>query len=475
MAKARAMQIIGTTTVARVFLALLAFGLMPMASVHGQISFGVQSTIIVDSPQHISCGDFDGDGLPDFAVISSATNTVDLHMGNGDGTFMVGGTHALTDPVFASVTDLNSDGSLDLLVVDSAQGGIVLLTGDGLGGFTVGTLIPTGVEPLALAIEDLNADDHLDVVVVNHGDSTVSVLFGDGTGGFPTSSSFTSVVEPSFVVIADFGGDSVSDFVVTSSDNSNFTLFEGDGIGGFPISNSYYLGVDDSLWFATGKDINSDGKVDLFAPCPNFDIIAVFIAAPFGGFLPPLMLEADDLPAATIVHDLNSSGLSDVVTINQLGGTVTVNAALGVADFGASPYSTEVGTYSTSFAASDLNGDGLADLLVTDSVESVVRVLINESLFEPFIRGDATGDGTVNIADPVAQIVYLFDGSGLLACSDAYDIDDDGGITIADPILLLNFLFGAGPPISFVFGECSLDATPDVLTDCVQGSGCSTP
>ncbi len=83
-----------------------------------------------------------------------------------------------------------------------------------------------------------------------------------------------------------------------------------------------------------------------------------------------------------------------------------------------------------------------------------------------FIRGDANGDGIVNIADPITSLDFLF-ASGLVNCDDALDVNDDGAVDIADPISTLTYLFivgGASP--AFPFPDCGLDPTRDGL-DCL--------
>jgi nucleoside-diphosphate-sugar epimerase len=64
-----------------------------------------------------------------------------------------------------------------------------------------------------------------------------------------------------------------------------------------------------------------------------------------------------------------------------------------------------------------------------------------------FLRGDGNGDLTVDVADAVFILAYLFS-SGPGDCLDAMDVNDDGANNIADAISALNFLFagGAAPP-----------------------------
>jgi hypothetical protein len=79
---------------------------------------------------------------------------------------------------------------------------------------------------------------------------------------------------------------------------------------------------------------------------------------------------------------------------------------------------------------------------------------------ELFDRGDANGDGQVDISDPVFVLGFLFLGGTAPSCGDAADANDDGNIDISDSVGLLRFLFmgSAAPPLPF--GECGADSTP---------------
>jgi hypothetical protein len=65
-----------------------------------------------------------------------------------------------------------------------------------------------------------------------------------------------------------------------------------------------------------------------------------------------------------------------------------------------------------------------------------------------FMRGDATGDGIINIADVVFLVNYLFSGGDPPCPEEAGDATCDGIINIADVVYLVNYLFGGGPPPS---------------------------
>jgi hypothetical protein len=111
-----------------------------------------------------------------------------------------------------------------------------------------------------------------------------------------------------------------------------------------------------------------------------------------------------------------------------------------------------------------------------DSTDLSFDATLFESLRPPgtrcdatFRRGDADGDGVVNITDAVLTLGFLFLGSRTPSCIDAADADDDGKVELTDAVYVLSFLFLAGrpfpPPAS---PACGVDPTADAL-------GCQQP
>ena len=56
-------------------------------------------------------------------------------------------------------------------------------------------------------------------------------------------------------------------------------------------------------------------------------------------------------------------------------------------------------------------------------------------------RGDANGDGTINIADGLAILEHLFRGGRSVRCTAAADYNGDGTLNVADAISLFSYLF----------------------------------
>ncbi len=82
-----------------------------------------------------------------------------------------------------------------------------------------------------------------------------------------------------------------------------------------------------------------------------------------------------------------------------------------------------------------------------------------------FIRGDANGDGKIDLSDSIYLNSYLFKSGPPPGCMDAADANDDGKVDISDGIYLNNYLFlGSGSPPPAPYPNAGADPTADQYT-----------
>jgi hypothetical protein len=67
-------------------------------------------------------------------------------------------------------------------------------------------------------------------------------------------------------------------------------------------------------------------------------------------------------------------------------------------------------------------------------------------VLQGFLRGDADGDGKIDISDVIYLVNYLFIDGPEPVPLEAGDANGDGGVNISDVIYLVNYLFLDGPP-----------------------------
>jgi hypothetical protein len=80
-----------------------------------------------------------------------------------------------------------------------------------------------------------------------------------------------------------------------------------------------------------------------------------------------------------------------------------------------------------------------------------------------FRRGDADGDGRLNITDAIFTLSFLFTGGRAPGCHRAADTNDSGRVDISDAIASLSFLFTGGRRPPAPHPDCGEDPTPDGL------------
>jgi hypothetical protein len=225
--------------------------------------------------EQIVVADFNGDGIPDLAVITNADNsTVDILLGNGDDTFTA---ETINPPIPGSplsfaTGDFNGDGKTDLAVTQT-NGTIAILLGNGDGTFAASGSVnsATGGSPSPIAVADFNGDGKLDIAVPA-GDylttnETVSVLTGNGDGTFnsPFSSPGSTSTIATWIQVADFNQDGAADVVLADSSGSA-TVFLNNGAGLLNESFSVVLGLNVPYYLEVGVgDLNGDGYPDIVA------------------------------------------------------------------------------------------------------------------------------------------------------------------------------------------------------------------
>ena len=228
-------------------------------------------------PESVAVGDFNGDGVLDLVTANTQDDNVTLLLGDGKGGFSPASRSPFSvgkAPLFVAVGDFDGNGVPDLAVVNFSDNTVSVLVGDGKGGFSAapGSPFPVGVEPDSVAIGDFNNDGVPDLAVSNVVFSNVSMLLGDGKGVFsPASDSpFPVGPYPQSVAVADFNGDGVADITT-----ANYGLHAGaaaDATTASPIGNvTVILGQVTQTASATAHNVEvvGTGNHDVFASYPG--------------------------------------------------------------------------------------------------------------------------------------------------------------------------------------------------------------
>jgi hypothetical protein len=242
----------------------------------GTFRSGPQSPAMPQPADYIVAGDFNGDGETDLAA--TGNNIISVLLGNGDGTFQKAVVTAPTFSVWSiGPGDFNGDGKLDLATAGffGYGGSVNILLGNGDGTFRYGASYPGGTAPQSIAVADLNGDHNLDLAIADSEGNAISVLLGRGDGTFRKGVNYPTPF-PTWVTTADVNGDHIPDLVAAVfSYPSGAMVFDGNGDGTFRSSRYYHAGRE-TTYVATG-DFNSDGKIDLVLTNYRFDDVVVLL------------------------------------------------------------------------------------------------------------------------------------------------------------------------------------------------------
>lgn len=175
--------------------------------------------------------DLNGDGKTDAVVaeyIFSLPHILEVFVNKGDGTFNPPvkyevGFLELTTGNFIEAADLNNDKRLDLIVPNYASSSIQVLLGNGNGTFAYGPTtsakLLNGADStlVSVAAGDFDKDKNIDLATANFYNDSVSVFRGKGDGTFNTPVIYAGLAhDPNDIIATDLNRDGNIDLVATA-------------------------------------------------------------------------------------------------------------------------------------------------------------------------------------------------------------------------------------------------------------------
>jgi len=354
----------------------------------------------------LAVADFNHDGKLDVAIATNgAATTVEVFLGNGDGTFQAPIVTNFSIAFYSLlVGDFNGDGNTDMAVASpepNQSGGfesflLYTLLGTGDGRFTL-----TGNGSVAgwpLVTGDFNADGDLDVVTIAADYEGINyypaVSLGKGVGPFSGARRMVDIYAWGVPTVGDFNHDGRLDLVIPGRDywglTSDLYVFLGDGNGNFnspilypePGHGDGFLNEGSSA----AADINGDGYLDIVTTN-----LGVFLGNENGTF--------KQEPGVTVVGanvqleglqlaDFNNDNKLDVVVMGNLGypseqQVVGLTLGNGNGTFQSSLNWAAL-DYSAYMAVGDFNGDGKLDMVAAGT--EITDATIGETTLSLFLQ-----------------------------------------------------------------------------------------
>jgi len=309
----------------------------------------------------------------------------------------------------------------------------------GTGGFgtysDISDILASRTTP-SVALGDINGDGELDLV------DTTRVALGRGNGTFQTGVTYDAAGGVS-VLVRDFNNDGFLDILDMGS--GHFTVFLGNGNGTFRAGQTSPLGL--SSYSLAAADFNGDGILDLVRG--QGDVVLSFGRGD-GTFDADVTISTGYIGRLDYsLGDINRDGVTDIVTTGYHSGSGMSfdSVFLGRGNGSFAPevtYVTSTDAYAVKLG--DVNGDGILDLLDTESGALDVRLgnangtfgaRVNFALgieFESMALGDLNADGLLDVVsgggENASLTVFFGNGNGSFKAAQTYTMEADFSDTI---------------------------------------------
>lgn len=435
----------------------------------------------LNSPVKAFSGDFNGDGKPDLAIVSTIANPgVSVVLGNGDGTFQTAPdptpfpTSIYPSNFDIAAGDFDGDGKTDLAYISSSNvqafgtvSNLQVLLGSALGPYlTTGASVPLPYLTIAPYPQNLYAFPTaagIDLALSGYS-TTILENKNDGSGSFTVGPSYmlTGQLIPlpggpfgtlGLAALTELGGSEL-----TATGNGAFT-----GIPATPTAGAQLVPVD----------LDGDGITDLVSTAnlaQSVPQILVQIGRGNGTFT--TIPQSGPLYAqAVAVSDLNNDGHPDIIGLLQEPNTGQLLGCIYVGD-GAGHFSTPssclafpFGGHPSSAVIADFNKDGIPDLVVsTWTIANGSNFTFTISYFAGMADGSFAAPVTLDqqtygspVASPLITIDLNNDGNPDLFWNGTSYLNNGSGVFTAKPSGL-----AAGAVLTL--GDINSDNIPDAVT-----------
>jgi hypothetical protein len=239
----------------------------------------------------------------------------------------------------------------------------------------------TYVIPLDVVLADVNGDAKPDILLAGGSSDAAGVLLNTGSGTFqpvvryPTGGGGY----PQGIAASDVNSDGKPDIITANYLGNSVSVLLGNGTGAFQAAVAYATGSYSAPADVAVGDVNSDGKPDIITANYNNATVGIFINNGNGTFQPIITYSAGPNcnPISVVATDVNGDGKADIITGNYFGNAAGVLLNDGYGSF--QPivlYPTSIGDHTHNVAVADLNSDGRPDIITANANNNAAGVML---------------------------------------------------------------------------------------------------
>ncbi len=264
-----------------------------------------------------------------------------------------------------------------------------------------------GRTPAGAELADINADGELDVIAMNDSYEYFATMFGVGDGTFEEPVLYDTGFRPRAFTVGDVNGDDIPDLFYAQGGNAQIRMGVGDGT----FTGSDSVSVEWTIYGMAVGDVAGSEHPDLI--CAGWLTgVQIFVGNGDGTFDHEPRAAAGVNSETVLVHDLDGDGLNDIVVTNSVNYRDDMIVVRNIGDGAFAPAVIHpTGEVPYGARVSDIDGDEVLDILVLNRVSQDFSLFVG--------NGDGTFAGETRIAAGFA-----------LRAFELADADEDGRLDI---------------------------------------------